>query len=89
MRSARTTRVGGCLPTGMKHWSHWAPIGVSPIRKLCPWIVVLFEQRHGFNPDGSVLHNYYVKESVGIAAGLFIVPCITWVWRPLPTPPAR
>ena len=37
-----------------------------------PWIVVLFEERYGVAADGSRQHNYYVKESVGIAAGLFI-----------------
>jgi nitroreductase len=37
-----------------------------------PWVVVLFEQRFGVTNDGSRQHNYYVKESVGIAAGMFI-----------------
>lgn len=37
-----------------------------------PWIVVAFEQRYGERPDGSRRHHYYVKESVGIACGLFI-----------------
>ncbi len=37
------------------------------------WVVVLFEQRYEIAEDGSQLKNYYVKESVGIAAGLFIV----------------
>ncbi len=37
-----------------------------------PWIVVVFEQRYGVGDEGSKQHNYYVKESVGIACGLFI-----------------
>ncbi len=37
-----------------------------------PWLVVLFEETFGYNEDGSVRKNYYVKESVGIAAGMFI-----------------
>ena len=37
-----------------------------------PWVVVLFAQKYGINPDGSHRKNYYVDESVGIAAGLFI-----------------
>jgi nitroreductase len=37
-----------------------------------PWIVVVFEQRYGLRPDGSHRHHYYVRESVGIACGLFI-----------------
>jgi len=39
---------------------------------VAPWIVVLFEERYGIDADGSRRHNYYVKESVGIAAGMFI-----------------
>lgn len=39
---------------------------------IAPWIVVLFEQVHGLNPDGSVRKHYYARESVGIACGLFI-----------------
>lgn len=37
-----------------------------------PWIVVVFEERHGLDKDGGIIKNYYVKESVGIACGLFI-----------------
>jgi len=39
---------------------------------VAPWIVVLFEQVHGVNPDGSVRKHYYARESVGIACGMFI-----------------
>ena len=37
-----------------------------------PWVVVLFRQAHGLNPDGSKRTFYYTQESCGIAAGLFI-----------------
>lgn len=37
-----------------------------------PWLVVLFRQRYRIMPDGSRRKNYYVEESVGICAGLFI-----------------
>jgi hypothetical protein len=33
---------------------------------------VVFVQRHGVRPDGSVLKHYYATESVGIATGLLI-----------------
>jgi len=39
---------------------------------VAPWIVVLFEERHGVTSDGERRHHYYVKESCGIAAGMFI-----------------
>lgn len=40
--------------------------------EIAPWIVVLFEQRFEQRADGSKGKNYYVKESTGIAAGMFV-----------------
>lgn len=40
--------------------------------EIAPWIVVLFEERYGLDADGNRRHHYYVKESCGIAAGLFV-----------------
>ncbi len=51
------------------------PIGTTwekPFLEIAPWLVVVFEEIHGVNDDGSRRKNYYVKESVGIACGLFI-----------------
>jgi nitroreductase len=52
-----------------------APIGTDwhkPYLETAPWLVVLFEQTHGWFPDGSVRKHYYARESVGIACGFFI-----------------
>ncbi len=52
-----------------------APLGTTwekPYLETVPWIVVLFAQRMGQKPDGSNKKHYYVQESVGIAAGMFI-----------------
>lgn len=52
-----------------------APIGTTwekPFLETVPWIVVVFEEVHGHYEDGSPRKNYYVKESVGIACGMFI-----------------
>ncbi len=52
-----------------------APLGTTwqkPYLEIVPWIVVVFEEVYGRNPDGSKRKNYYVKESVGLACGLFI-----------------
>ena len=52
-----------------------APLGTDHHKEyldVAPWIVVLFEQRYELRPDGTTRRNYYVKESVGIAAGLFV-----------------
>ncbi|MEO6654171.1 MAG: nitroreductase family protein [Ilumatobacteraceae bacterium] len=52
-----------------------APLGTDwhkEFLEVAPWIVVLFEERYGLTDDGARRHHYYVKESCGIAAGLFI-----------------
>ncbi|MEK6610255.1 MAG: nitroreductase family protein [Gemmatimonadota bacterium] len=52
-----------------------APLGTDehkPHLTDAPYVVVLFEQRYGVRPDGSRRTHYYVSESCGIAAGLFV-----------------
>ncbi len=52
-----------------------APLGTDwqkPYLEIVPWIVVVFEEIYGLDEGGSKVKNYYVKESVGIACGLFI-----------------
>lgn len=52
-----------------------APLGTDwrkPFLETAPWLVVLFAQRWGRRPDGAKQKHYYVQESCGIAAGLFI-----------------
>ena len=51
------------------------PLGTDHVKAHmtdAPWLVVLFAEKYGLKPDGSHVKNYYVDESVGIAAGLFI-----------------
>lgn len=72
-REEHENYVGGRIPP---HWRDaLEPLGTDwhkPYLEIVPWIVVVFEQRHGVNDDGSRRHNFYVKESVGIACGMFI-----------------
>jgi nitroreductase len=69
----RENYEGGRLPP---HWREdLAQIGTDwekPFLEVAPWLVVVFEQRFGTQPDGTKQHHYYVKESVGIACGFFI-----------------
>lgn len=69
----RENYEGGRLPP---HWrDDLDPLGTDwqkPFLEVVPWIVVVFEQRYGMDPDGTKRHHYYVKESVGIACGMFI-----------------
>ncbi|NNC74234.1 MAG: nitroreductase family protein [Acidimicrobiia bacterium] len=69
----RENYEGGRLPPD---WLEaLAPLGTDwhkPYLETVPWIVVAFEQRYGVDPDGNRFKNYYVKESVGLACGLFV-----------------
>ena len=52
-----------------------APLGTDaakPFLEIAPWLIVVFEQRHGLTPDGERVQHYYSKESVGLATGFLI-----------------
>lgn len=69
----RENYEGGRLPP---EWLEaLIPLGTDwhkPFLELAPWLVVVFEERFAVDDDGTKRHNYYVKESVGIACGLFV-----------------
>lgn len=44
----------------------------KPFIDTAPWIIVLFKKAYDISSDGDKQKNYYVNESVGIAAGFFI-----------------
>lgn len=51
------------------------PIGTDGIKAHitdAPYVIVVFEQTYGFEPDGSKKKHYYVRESVGIATGFLL-----------------
>ena len=51
------------------------PLGTDwrkPFLETVPWIVVVFAQLWAEDADGARRKNYYVRESVGIACGIFI-----------------
>ncbi len=52
-----------------------APLGTDaskPYLETAPYLIAVFAQRYGLNPDGSQRKHYYVNESVGIATGFLI-----------------
>lgn len=52
-----------------------APLGTDwdkPFLEIAPWLIVIFQQRWGFGPDGRRVKHYYAPESVGIATGFLI-----------------
>lgn len=69
----RENYEGGRLPPEWR--AALEPLGTGwekPYLEIAPWLVVVFEQRYGVDDGGMRSHNYYVKESVGIACGIFI-----------------
>jgi len=52
-----------------------APLGTTwhkPYLEIAPYLVVVFECTVSVDADGRAHKNYYVRESVGIACGLFV-----------------
>lgn len=52
-----------------------APLGTTwqkPFLEVAPALIVIFRQRHGYNPGGGLRKHYYTQESVGIAAGMLL-----------------
>jgi len=67
-----------------------APLGTDHHKEfleIAPWIVVLFEERYEQSENGERRKNYYVKESTGIAAGMFVTAIHTMGLATLPHPP--
>jgi nitroreductase len=44
----------------------------KPFLETAPWLIVIFQQRWGMQPDGRRVKHYYAPESVGIATGFLI-----------------
>jgi nitroreductase len=72
-REERISYEGGRMPEAWRR--ALAPLGTDwhkPYLETVPWLVVVFAQTHRLDDAGRPQSNYYVKESVGIACGLFI-----------------
>lgn len=69
----RENYEGGRLPPDWREALE--PLGTDwhkEYLEIAPWLVVVFEERYGLNEDGTRRKNFYVKESVGIAVGMFV-----------------
>ena len=52
------------------------PLGTDWVKEfidIAPWIVIVMKKAYDFNDDGSKKNNYYVNESVGLAAGFLLM----------------
>lgn len=44
----------------------------KPFLEIAPWLIIIFKKAYDLDADGNKHKNYYVNESVGIAAGFLI-----------------
>lgn len=52
-----------------------APLGTDPEKpflETAPYLIAVFTQSYGVQPDGGRMKHYYAQESVGIATGMLI-----------------
>lgn len=52
--------------------AHLGTDAEKPFLETAPWLIAIFERRHGLDEEGGKVKHYYVKESVGLAAGFLI-----------------
>jgi iodotyrosine deiodinase len=52
-----------------------APLGTDadkPFLEQAPYLIAIFVQKYGYQPDGTKMKHYYPQESVGLATGMLI-----------------
>ena len=64
---------GGRAPDDwLEALSHLGTDENKPFLETAPYLIVIFAQNYGLDPNGEKVKHYYVTESVGIATGLLI-----------------
>jgi nitroreductase len=61
----------------------------KPFLEAAPYLIVIFAQRYGVSADGHKVKHYYVRDSVGIAAGMLIAAIHNAGLAALPYTPGR
>jgi iodotyrosine deiodinase len=61
----------------------------KPFLEAAPWLIVIFAQSYGLSPEGQQVKHYYVRESVGIAAGMLLAAVHHAGLAALPYTPSR
>lgn len=61
----------------------------KPFLDEAPYLIVIFAQRYGILPNGGRKKHYYVRDSVGIAAGMLIAAIHNAGLAALPYTPSR
>lgn len=69
-----------------------SPLGTDqhkPFLETAPYLIVIFARTYGLLPDGRKVKHYYVRNSVGIAAGILITAIHNAGLVSLPYTPSR
>ena len=61
----------------------------KPFLETAPYLIVIFSQTYGVQPDGRKVKHYYVRHSVGIATGMLIAAIHNAGLVALPYTPAK
>jgi len=61
----------------------------KPFLQEAPYLIVIFSQTYGVQPDGRKIRHYYVRHSVGIATGMLIAAIHNAGLVALPYTPAK
>ena len=61
----------------------------KPFLEEAPYLIVIFSQTYGIQPDGRKVRHYYVRHSVGIATGMLIAAIHNAGLVALPYTPAK
>lgn len=61
----------------------------KPFLQEAPYLIVIFSQTYGIQPDGGKVRHYYVRHSVGIATGMLIAAIHNAGLVALPYTPAK
>jgi len=76
IRAAAEQAEAEFYSTAPAEWlSALAPLGTDaskPYLEAAPYLIAVFAERYGVQPDGTRRTHYYVSESVGIASGFLI-----------------
>lgn len=61
----------------------------KPFLQAAPYLIIIFAQTYGVQPDGQKITHYYVRHSVGIASGMLIAAIHNAGLVALPYTPAQ
>lgn len=72
-REERAFYAGKAGQQWLKDLAHLGTDENKPFLEIAPWLIVVFQQNYGHDPEtGARSKHYYIQESVGLASGLLI-----------------